>query len=236
VDGRAVPLPLFRAHLSTDRPGACALVGLSQWILPTVASLTRDRALLRRACTDAELCRLAADLRYSDAHWLDKLLGVELDTRWLVLCPLAGRGFRILVDGVTSNFDLHTTVSDALIRRGIPGTLPPARLIAYLAGRAPTPGQDHVEGVWNFYSWRGAAYDLSAPTDVPHDVWVWNEGAPRDVPRFDGIPTLVVGPPPFQRTWNSGRLFTALPVQVTVETELDNRDVQSTLLRMRQSL
>ncbi|HEX5058075.1 MAG TPA: hypothetical protein VFV99_01890, partial [Kofleriaceae bacterium] len=118
IDGRGITLDVFRSHLDADRAGAGALHGLNQWALAAIASLTRSRAALVRACANDELRRLARAMADSDAMWLDTLFGVELDARWLVLCPLVERGFRISVDGIASNFELHTLVADTLIAQG----------------------------------------------------------------------------------------------------------------------
>lgn len=235
VDHRAVPADVFRAHLSADRPGACALHRLNEWVLPAIASLTRSRTGLLRAHADGELRRLASALRDSDAMWLDTLLGVEIDARWLVLFPLVGRGFHLAIDGVATNFELHTLVAAALIARGIAGRRPPRQLVAFLEGTAPTAGVPYVEGVWNYYGWRAAAHDLGAPRDVPHEHWVWNEGKPRDVPVFEGTRTLLVGPPALSRTWNATRAFSALPAKVSVVAELAGGEVTELLARMKEA-
>lgn len=235
VDNRPIPIDVFRAHLSADRPGASALHRLREWVLPAVASLTRDRAALRLACADPELRQRAAALRDSEAHWLDILLGVELDATWLVLCPLVERGFRLSIDGVATNFVLHTLVAEALTARGIAGARPPAQLVAFLEGRADKPRVNYVEGIWNFYSWRAAAEDLKAPHDVPHALWIWNEGEPRDVPTFEGTRTLLVGPPAVKRTWSASRPFAALSSRVSVEHELDPEEVRGLIARMKES-
>jgi hypothetical protein len=232
VDQRAVPRDVFRKHLAADRPGACSLVRLREWVLPTIASLTRDREMLRRASADGDLRRRAHALRDSDAHWLHVLLRVELDARWLVLCPIEERGFQITLDGVTSNFELHTLVAAALTDRGVPGEHPPKSVVAFLEGRADSAGVDCVPGVWNFYDWRAARFDLAA-RNVPTDLWVWNEGSPQDVPMYEGIRTLLIGPPSIRRTWNVGRSFSALAAKVNVDAEISSAQVRSTLDAMK---
>jgi hypothetical protein len=130
VDDRAIPRAIFRAGLDQDRPGAAALACLRQWTLPTVASLTRDRDLLHRAVSDARFSAAAEGLRRSEASWLHVLTGVQLEAPWMVLFPMLERGFRIVVDGVVSNFDLHALLADLLMPRGIPGTSnPPAHWV-----------------------------------------------------------------------------------------------------------
>ncbi|HUS30507.1 MAG TPA: hypothetical protein VMZ53_18485 [Kofleriaceae bacterium] len=232
VDERAIPRDVFRSHLETDRGGGCALVGLRNWALPAIAALTRDREMLRRACADAELRARANALRDSDAHWLPVLLGAELDTRWLALVPGEARGFHIRVDGIVSNFDLHTLVAAALIERGVAGKAPPKSLVAFLEGRAKDAAVSHIEGVWNYYDWRAAGYDLTR--SVPTERWVWNEGVPSDVPKFQDMRTLLIGPPPLQRTWNVGRTFSALAARVSVEEELPAERVRELLTAMKQ--
>jgi hypothetical protein len=234
VDGRAIPRDVFRRYVAADHPGAAALHRLREWALPAVAALTRERELLVRACSDRELVARTCALRDSDASFLHVLLGVELDARWLVLCPLEGRGFHITVDGVVSNFDLHTLVAAALIERGIAGKPPPAQFVVFLEGRADDPGVDHVEGVWNYYDWRAAAHDLAA-RKVPLELWVWNEGVPKDVPMFDGKRTLLIGPAAVGRQWNAGRTFSALGATVRVADELPAAQVRSLLDAMKRA-
>jgi hypothetical protein len=97
----------------------------------------------------------------------------------------SGRVFELEVGHVGSNFDLHEGASAALAsslgHRGVPGT-----------------------GTWNVYDWRAVAHDVTRPADVPRERWVWNEGRPAEIPKFEGVRVLVVGPPSYERTWNAG--------------------------------
>ncbi|HTE49491.1 MAG TPA: hypothetical protein VK698_01375 [Kofleriaceae bacterium] len=232
VDDRAIPRALFRDQLDADRPGAAALVHLKQWTLPAVASFTRDRELLRRAIGDAELGRAAHALRRSEASWLHALTGAQLDAPWLILFPVLGRGFRVVVDGVVSNFDLHALLAEALVPQGVPGTSNPPDVMAVLRGEASECRRNHVAGSWNLYGWRAAAHDLREPRHVPHALWVWGEGQPRDVADFDGEKTLLIGPAAFERSWNAGRTFSALRARVDLGEELPAGQVREILQRL----
>ena len=232
VDERGISRELFRSHLEVDRPGGAALAGLEQWTLPLIASLTRDRPMLERAVADEALGKAARLMRQSDAYWLDVLLGVELRATWLVLCPLVGRGFRVIVDGAVSNFDLHTLFADVLGAQGI-GKRPPASLVDYIAARSDDKGVRSADGVWNYYDWRAAEYDLSDANKVPTGAWIWNEGAPRDVPARDGTRIVLVGPPAYQRSWNVSRSFSALGATVTLDRELTADEFRATLTALK---
>lgn len=229
VDGHAIGRTKFRSHLGDDRAGGAALAYLRAWVLPTVAALTRDRALLLRAIADERLAELAAGLRDSDAHWLDVLLGAQMDAEWLVLCPVEGRGFRVVLDGIVGNFDLHALLADALVPRGIAGERNPIDVIARVRGETSVSSRDFVAGAWNLYTARAAGFDLSDPRAAPVGTWIWGEGLPRDVPAVDGVRTLLVGPPAYARTWSIPRTFSALPARIDVARELGREEVEAAL-------
>lgn len=232
VDRRAIPRSVFRAHLDADRPGGCALAYLREWVLPSVAALTRAPDLLNRAAADADLVGAAAGLRESDAHWLDVLLGVEQRRDWHVLCPVQNRGFRVTLDGIVDNFTLHALLAGALVPLGIPGENVDARTLDYLRGEPDSrPADNGISGSWNLYDYRAAAHDLTRPTEVPDSIWIWGEGRPRDVPPWEGIRTLLLGPPAYQRNWRAGRTFQALRADIQVAAELPQDEVATLLAR-----
>lgn len=231
VDDRPIPRDLFRAGMADDRPGATSLYWLGQWVRPTVAVLTRDRVLLQQAIADRELAAAARAVADAGAHWLDVLLGVELEQTWLVLCPLEGRGFRVEVDGIADNSTLHVLLADALGRFGIPTADNPPELFDYLRGNADDCPRNHIVGSFNLYDFRAATSDVAEPSKVPQECWVWGEGNPRDVPRFEGVRTLVVGPPWAKRIIGSDRTFWSLPADVKVIDELTPEETQTILAR-----
>lgn len=231
VDDRPIPRDLFRAGMTDDRPGATSLYWLGQWVRPAVAALTRDRVLLQQAIADRELVAAARAVAAAGAHWLDVLLGAELEQTWLVLCPLADRGFRVEVDGIADNFTLHVLLADALGRFGIPTEENPPEIFDYLRGIADDCPRNHIVGSFNLYDFRAAASNVAEPSKVAQEYWVWGEGAPRDVPYFEGVRTLVVGPPWAKRIIGSERTFWSLPTDVKVVDELTPEETQTLLTR-----
>jgi hypothetical protein len=233
VDGHSIARQKFRSHLGEDRAGGAALAYLRAWVLPTIAALTRDRDLLLRAIADVQLGELAAALRESDAHWLDVLLGAQVGVEWLALFPIENRGFRVLLDGIVGNFDLHALLVEAIVPLGIPGERNPPDVIARVRGETSVSSCNFVTGAWNLYTARAASFDLGDPRAAPVGTWIWGEGLPRDVPAVDGVRTVLVGPPAYPRTWNLGRTFSALPARIDVTRELATDEVHETLARLR---
>lgn len=219
VDHRPILTEVFRDYLAEDRSRA-VLAYLEQWTLAAVAAWTRSRESLARAVADQALINLADALAASDAQWLRTLLGVQLDATWTVFCPLQRRGFRILLDGVVSNQDLHVQLAAALVPLGIDGTACSEDVVAYLEGRTERPAK-WVAGTWNLYDYRAARLDLSDGDQVPPEYWVWAEGIPNDIPRLTGQPVLIVGPASINRSWTLARTFSSLPSRVRVVEELE---------------
>jgi hypothetical protein len=232
VDNTPVSREQFRAHLDSDRPGACALAYLKQWTLPTVAALTRHRLSLLAFRSNLRMVGAARALRHSDAYWLFALLTCELESQWLVLCPSHSRGFELVLDGIAVNFSLHELVSDALVRHGVPGASNSPDMLEYLRGECETRPNSPVLGSFNFYDYRAAAFDLNAPHDVPHDSWVWNEGVPDDIPHYGPQRVLLVGPPAYERTWNAGRPFSNLKSSARVVRELTSAEFDAWMARL----
>lgn len=236
VDQRAVPREVFVENLPNDREGGTALSHLSQWCLPSIAAWSRDREVLLRAKRDPRLVASARSMCDSDAYFVGVLLGAALDELWTVLLPVVGRGFDVRVDGLVRNFDLHLLLAEALATKGVPVAKNDRAVIANLRKDDAAPKGASVRGSFNLYSWQAAGFDLADGGRVPHDVWVWGEGAPRDVPLFDGVRTLLIGPASMQRGWNAGRTFARLFADVSIQREWSRDEVQTALGRLRDAV
>jgi hypothetical protein len=223
---------VFRDHLEQHRARA-ALAYLEQWTLAAVAAWTRSRADLLRAKNDPHLVELAECMAESEASWLRVLLGAQLESSWVVLCPMEERGFRVLLDGVASNQDLHVQLAAALIPRGIEGTACSDDVVAYLEGHGKTPKKKWVAGTWNLYDYRAGVLDLADGSQVPHEYWVWAEGIPNDIPQLPGEPILIIGPASVQRSWSLERTFSALPSRVKMIEELQRSAWETEMARVR---
>lgn len=220
VDDRPIPLELFRERMADDLAGGAALHRLREWCLPAIAAWTRRRSMLDAAVSSEVLRHTAAALEFSAAHFVHVLMGVQRNALWTVLCPLEKRGFRVRLDGVVSNYDLHVLLGDALAARGIGSHTNSPALLDFVRGKRAEATLTHVAGCLAMYDYRAVGADLRSDNGVPLDFHVWGEGRPSQVPLVDGVPVLVVGPQTIRRTWSPSRVFQALPCDVWIEEEL----------------
>jgi hypothetical protein len=140
------------------------------------------------------------------AHWLFGLLLVLDDEPLVVLHRATGRGYRVTIGGIGDNFQLHTLLAAALVgdeSRGLlPGRRPTeAEIAAASEGEDVTPSGG-IRGTFNLVDANGE--------------WIWNEGRPADIPKLEGVRVGVLDPPPYERSWNAGRLYPRMRPAVSV--------------------
>jgi hypothetical protein len=61
------------------------------------------------------------------------------------------------------------------------------------------------------------------------------EGSPADIPVFEGYRVVLLGPPSYERTWQSQRMFANLPANLEITGRLSPEQVHAWLQRMAQA-
>ncbi|WP_229403463.1 hypothetical protein [Micromonospora okii] len=194
------------------------------WAMPAITLLQQSPAI-RAAFPHRERLLDAGTALAGERPDLECVLGLlrVLDgERLLVLHRASGRGWRVTIDGVADNFQLHTLLAGALAGPAERG------LIAGLT----------VEPSW-----------VAVATDAPeerfggtvvgsfnlvdgHGKWIWNEGAPADIPLLDDARVVVLDPPPYQRSWNNIRRFPLMTASLTVDAALTEDEATDWLARV----
>lgn len=206
--------------------------------LGVIAHLSASKRLRAVARSRPELiaaAKTADKAARSSPSFLLTMLRVLDDEPLLVLDPETGRGFRVTMSGVADNFQLHGLLMTTLV--GDPGD-------GWLPGPRPEPGFREavttglvgreapiVTGLFNLWNWTGVLADGTLPDagTAGHGHWVWNEGVPADIARFDGQRVVVLGPPPYSRSWRAGRVFGGLVPEFRVEAKLSPAEVKAWL-------
>jgi hypothetical protein len=189
----------------------------------------QDRALVegaRQLAPDHEWARYIADL----AQVLD---GEEL----LVLHPGLRRGYRVRISGIADNFQLHTLLADALIGDPLegllPGERPDARVVAAARDRDVDVAASDARGIFTLMTWRGLQADQSLSTETMRtDNWIEHNDTPADIPLFDGVRVVLLGPPPYVRAWSSGRRHIGMHGDARVVKVLSEQEVEDHLRRI----
>jgi len=206
---------------------------------PALAMLSRSISGRQAARADGLLMERIARLAplHGGAGWLATLLGVLDDEELLALHPALGRGYRVRVSGVADNFQLHTLLADALIGNPdagwLPGAPPDPRVAAAARDREVDPAAETATGAFTLVGWPGLRPDGTLEDEQEHGShWIGGEGAPRDIPAFEGTRVVLLGAVPYGRGWNAGRQFPTMPAELGVVEVLDAATVQQWLQRI----
>jgi hypothetical protein len=206
-----------------------------------IALLSRSKALRQQVKTRRRLVELIAAMSRDNvgAGWLEKMFAVLDDEALLVLHPEQGKGYRITIEGIASNFDLHTLLSAALIgdpaEGWLEGNAPDPDVVEALQGEAPASPM-HTTGSFNLVNYTGLQDDGTVSQDMDSRAhWIWNEGIPADITPFEGLRVILLTPPPYVRTWNVGRTFGGMIGRLYVQQVLSADEVKGWLRRLRRS-
>ena len=188
-----------------------------------IAVLARSPAARRQARGRPELlkrARAVADL-HERAKFLAEILRVLDDEILLVLHPESGRGWKVRVAGISDNFQLHTLLADALIgdpeKSLLAGRRPDPRVAAAARDGAVDPSAALAEGAFDLMSWQALRPDRTLAAGQEGSAhWIRNEGVPDDIEKFEGVRVVLLGAPPYHRTWDAGRRFEDMPASLTV--------------------
>jgi hypothetical protein len=178
--------------------------------------------------------------RHPQVSFLHLMLRVLDNEELLVLHPETKRGYQVRISGIADNFQLHLLLADTLIgdpARGLlPGQRPDPRAVAAARDQPVDRRARTAQGVFNLWTWQGLRPDATLPSGMEDSAhWLWNEGTPADIPHFDGVRVVLLGPPPYARSWNASRRFDGMHAELRLEEVLPANVAQEWLGRIAQA-
>jgi len=85
-----------------------------------------------------------------------------------------------------------------------------------------------LTGAFNLWNWTGLQADGTLPKPgSASDHWIWNEGVPADIVPFEGQRVVILGPPPYSRSWRGGLIFNGMIPELVVTEKLTKDEVRS---------
>ncbi|WP_436530496.1 hypothetical protein [Actinoplanes sp. HUAS TT8] len=198
--------PVLEGLAPENRPLAEAWFTADDWVQPVLfLNQRKDVRAAQPRRDELTAAVAAAEEVIGAAQWLHGLLQVLDDETLLVVDRASGRAFRVVISGLGDNFQLHTLLAAGLPPEILPGAAPsPVEIAAATTGNPQPPGG--ISGNVNLVDAFGA--------------WIWNEGRPADIPHLDGVRVVVIDPPPYARSWNTGRGYPLMVPSLQVTGEL----------------
>ncbi|NOK85693.1 MAG: hypothetical protein GFH27_549367n8 [Chloroflexi bacterium AL-W] len=205
---------------------------------PAVAMISRSKRA-RRAANDEG--RMASRLRrfpvhHDMLHWLAQLLAVVDDEEIIVLHPEYQLGYRVQIEGIAGNHQLFVLLEDALIgdetQGWLPGEKPRPQVVAaatqYNQYNHSTP---YMFG-FHYASWQSLNPEGYLNIGDNAEQWLWAEGIPADIPKFEDVRVILLGPTPYTRTFGINAIFEGLEPNLQVLEQLSAEAVKLWLHRL----
>jgi hypothetical protein len=239
MQGLQPEAPETLQHFGSKLPLAVDCWQAIDFFYRAVVAVTSRSVDARRRITDAMRQDAQAISEVSTGgHWLNKMFQVLIDEIIIVLHPEQQRGYKLQINGIADNFQLHLLLADTLIGNPAEGWLvgdkPEPAISAIMRGDAPNDAGLVAAGSFNLYHYGGLRPDGTVDADFSGSQhWIWGEGIPADILPFEGIRVILLGKPPYVRTWNAQRMFDALKGEIIVLEKFDAPTYQSWLNRLR---
>lgn len=238
-----IMMPQVREVVSASFPqGEDAWIALDLFCRPTVSVLVRDANARRRLAQDVELVNVIGALaaHQPGAYFVWALLSLLDDAPLTVIVPGLdddpAAGWRVRIDGVADNFQLHLLLADALVGGGIvDGEALEPEVVDVVRGTGPPLLDEHVMGYWNMYNWTALSPQRTLPDgyfNQGSQHMIWNEGVPADIATLDGERLMLLGPAPVIRQWRPARLFEPLAASLQIEHTMSPDEVDAWLRRI----
>lgn len=211
--------------------------------LGLIAHLSRSKDLRNEAKQQPELLARTLELdelASTSDSFLASMLQVLDDETIVVIHVAQRRGYEVHIGGLADNFQLHTLLAGALIGPSEDGLLagdaPAERALAECRD-APVSdsGGESITGAFNLWNWPALQSDGQLPEEQTEhsDDWIFNEGCPADIASFEGHRIVLLGPPPYQRSWRAGRAFQGMAAELNVERILTDSEVADWIARLK---
>jgi hypothetical protein len=169
---------------------------------------------------------LAHDCIYRGGHsFLTKMLLVLDDEPLLVLDTDQNKGYRITFSAIPDNFQLHTQLMGHLFGDPRDGWIEAVgmdtKAIRYAMTHICDQSAPLLTGAFNLWNWTGLRPDGRLPeAQSASDHWIWNEGVPADIMPFEGLRVVILGQPPYSRSWRGGLIFSGMIPEFVVTEKL----------------
>lgn len=204
-----------------------------------IAALSRSAAF-RQALPQRDAIRARLRTYGTRYGFLGKMIAVLDDEPLTVLHPSTRRGWACRMGGIGDNFQLHVLLLAALAGTGsqqIEGESPSAGAVA----AATSGGLDDDVSVgsnWQLANWFALRENgaIESDSEQAGRCWIWNEGFPAEIARFDGQRVVLIGPSTYHRGWSAKRVFPGMSGSLQLERQLSADEAASLLQKMRARL
>ena len=239
VQDRWVSPEQFDLLLQEDARAAQSFLALDKFCIALISSLTRAPDVLKSAAASLRRPLEGLEDIAQYTYYLDRLLRVPMEERWLILDPVHDRGFALQISGLANAFQVYALVHDALVHGpqgtdgwtapvAVPG--PPKEVVDVARGDGPRNGQGVYIPPFTLFRWSAVTRDRRVPNNDCTDHWYSNSAIPAELARFEDNRVAVIGEFGWKMEYAPSREFAGLRASVEVMEELRRNEVERLMI------
>jgi len=164
------------------------------------------------------------------------MLQVLDDEKIIILHPKEKKGYDVSISGISDNFQLTFLLMKHLIGDSKKGYLSKSifdenDFEVAMATSSQSNDSESIIGLFNLWNWKGLCLEGFLPEgkdamgdNIEH--WIWGEGIPKDIVPFEGTRVVLLGKPPYKRSFTSSKIFPNMEPTFTVNKILSENEVE----------
>ncbi len=170
-------------------------------------------------------------------YWFSTLFSVLFDELVVVIDIDRSIGFVGKINGIVDNYQLqHLLMGMPYLNNG--KSVITEEDLAVVNGTGEQTTDRSIENKWNMYNLELCSkedWQTLINTDEPgksveyRDSWIWSEGKPQDITRYDGRRVILLGMPSYSRSTKVQRTFKNLKANIEIEKELSKEEIDKWL-------
>lgn len=235
VGDRQVSGSAWKKLLQVDPSAVQSFLALDHFCQPLIAMLTRAPDQLAGELVPGLRDTVAPLAEMSEfAGFLDRLLRVPVEEKWLVVDPRVNRGWELAVSGVANAFQVYALIHRALLaaprgiwrwRKPVPGPEPASEALAVATGEGPQSADGVYVPPFTLFRWSAVRPEKRVPDMDEYREWYSNSAVPAELAWHEDARIGVLGDFGIKMELPLAREFAALPASVELRGELEKRHV-----------
>lgn len=171
-------------------------------------------------------------------YWMSKLFTVLFEEPVTIIDIDQMIGFEGRINGIVDNYQLQHLLMGIPILNGGESAISPENL-ATANGSGIQITENNIESKWSLYSihlcsqpdWKSLIgnKDNTALSISYQDSWIWSEGAPVDIPAYNGRRVILLGLPAYSRSSRVQRTFKNLKASIEIDKVLTEEEIEKWL-------
>lgn len=166
-------------------------------------------------------------------HWIAKLLTLLIDEPIIAIDLNTKKGIIGKMHSVSDNYQLQWLLM------GLPElndeiAITETQLDVVKGLSEEQSLEESIVGKWDMCNWQYVSlFGKEGDMHSKSEYWIWNEGIPADIPKFENYRVVLLDKPSYKRTSFVQRTFSSLESEIVVDKVLTEQEIEAFLEKLK---